>query len=533
MRNLILIALFVLSASAAEAQVGESVIVRTQWRESHFKTPTISFYRNSPLAKMFIAGSGDLKHFNNYAGCTDILKKMFEYPLNQMRKDNYITEDFYQFLMNSPVALDARQIVYLNTGKISGSYKADGTSILPNLLGVFKNQGANLLESLNRLGTQWVDVNSSMWVVRGHVPEKKFSSVVKKKMPWQSYDAFHSVSDNLAKDGLSWEFGRAHKEPGSDFASAMKLGMITSAKDAIALGVPFHKGEIFFNVKNLKMAEHMQKAYGCLLRKADGEHNYLLSANLAQLMERLGPADFLHNQAELRALFPQASAAQLVQAESTISKAMFRTLDDVSAPASEKGVFFFNGAHAGRIYSEFQKLDPKFFSSAKPSSFNPTFSEGALSADRSARNVIRPGIEEWGVGDLSEASFKADPDYLNRVIYQTFLLDRKVNRIPKGLPTTQLKPYRGVYIATESKLIAERAQAMGAEVKAVFTDSNSSSYHLEPGEVSHHLKSVRYYTLQFKPETARAIIQDFSLKGKPSGFQEGIKQLEQDFANSF
>lgn len=534
MRKFICQALFILFSQVAQAQLGESVIVKTQWRNSSFKLPAISFYRKGPQGKMFIAGSGDLNHYDNYAGCTDILKKMFEYPLGQMRKDNYITEDFYQFLMNSPVPLDARQIVFLNTGKISGTYRPDGHSILPNLLGAFESRGGISVESLNRLGTQWVDVDSSMWVVRGHIPEKTLNAqAVKIKMPWQSYDAFNVISESLPQDGLHWEFGRANKDPGSDFNTAMKLGATTCAKDAISLGVPLNKGEIFFNVKNLKMAEHMEKAYGCLMRKADGEHNYLLSANLAKLLDRLGPADFMHNQAELRTLFPEASAAQLIQAENTITKVIFRTLDDVHAPAHENGVFFYNGAHAGRIYSEFQKLNPHFFHTPKPASFNPIFSEGAMSADRGARNVIRPGIEDWGVGDLSESSFQADPDYLERVIYQTFLLDREVNRIPKGLPVSASSSYRGVFLATESKQIAERAQAMGASVQKVLTNSNATSYHLAPGKATHDLKFIPYYTLQFKPDATRKIIQNFSNQGKASGFREGIHQLEQDFLNSF
>ena len=177
--------LIILMTQASFAFEGQPVMVVTQWDTHQFRDPIVSLFTESAQRKMQIAGSGCIYTYDDHHGCTDLLSKMFQYPLGQMRKDNYITEEFYQFLLQSKANLDPRQIVFLNKGKVSSTILPGGRSIMPNLVGVFTNETRHQVSSLQKMADQWLNVDGSMWVVRGHVPEKTESGFfVKKAMPW-------------------------------------------------------------------------------------------------------------------------------------------------------------------------------------------------------------------------------------------------------------------------------------------------------------------------------------------------------------
>ena len=92
MRTLLFLLIFL--AHASLAYEGQPVMVVTQWDTHQFRDPIVSLFVENPHHKMQISGSGCIYTYDDHHGCTDILSKMFQYPLGQMLKDNYITQEF-------------------------------------------------------------------------------------------------------------------------------------------------------------------------------------------------------------------------------------------------------------------------------------------------------------------------------------------------------------------------------------------------------------------------------------------------------
>jgi hypothetical protein len=529
MKCLKIIAVFCSLISSAFAADGDIVLLRTQWKEAHFGGSLVTLLGKDQHGIFDEGGTANLQQYNDKHGCSDFLSKLFEFPLQKMRDQKYITQAEYEFYSKVGVKLDSRQIVFLNQTEISSKVFIDGKSVISNLLDPVTASSKPMHLRAANVPNQWLNTQASMWVVRGHVPDREAAGfLTKKALPWHLEPELEPFKKHLPPSKMEFEMGRAAKEDDVSYADLVKVGLSVAAHDAASSGIALSDARLYIHTLSDKMAKQMRIAYGFTeVAEKIGEH-HLLTTTLADVLSRNIGKDVIYNHAALKAAFPDLGAGAIAQAEVALKKNTIHILDDPKA-GSNRWILLSNQNQGPYLHEDLKKIDPRLNLMAlnrTPFRFDKVM---MAETDMSVAAAVMPG-NDWGVSNLSVEQLKREPKYIERVLYEINGYAKDLNRAVSPTNPYNIVTERGFRITSTSGEIANRAKALGAEIKSSVIPGYST-IDLGPAGVNVNEAYATLYEIHFTPETAKKLIREYSLEASGRSFKRGYHQKIYDQIN--
>ena len=152
--------------------------------------------------------------------------------------------------------------------------------------------------------------------------------------------------------------------------------------------------------------------------------------------------------------------------------------------------------------------------------------------DHSHFFAMRRG-NDFGISNLKAAQLKAEPKYIERILYEINAYHKTMNRTVSERNHYSIVLDRDFLITSTSKEIADKAKSLGASVHSTVGPGHSSvqldgtAKMVSVNEVKENI-----YEIRFSADQVKKIVRDYSLEASAKTLKRGHHQRVYNAINS-